>query len=217
MNKTAISSKPSVLGPKIKICGLSRPQDIEAVNNYLPDYIGFVFAKSRRQVTADTAKELKEKLDNRIKAVGVFVNESTETIASLCHSNTIDIIQLHGDEEEAYIRHLKTLTATPIIKAVRVKKPLDVVKAREYTCDYLLFDTYTDTEYGGSGKTFDWSILTNIEKPYFLAGGIHAGNILTAGEQSSAYCIDVSSGVETDGYKDSDKIKEIIELIRSVN
>lgn len=202
---------------RIKICGLSRQQDIEAVNMVLPDYIGFVFAPSKRQVSSQTAKTLKGALHTSIKSVGVFVNERVDTIAELCDSQIIDIIQLHGDEEEGYINTLKHQVSNPIIKAIRVKTPEDIQQANRIACDYLLFDTFQENQYGGSGKAFDWSVLSDINKPYFLAGGIHSGNILQAREQCRPFCIDVSSGVETNGYKDCNKIKEIVEKLRKIS
>ena len=201
---------------KIKICGLSRQQDIETVNDILPDYIGFVFAKSRRQVSSDTAKALKDKLNPSIKAVGVFVNEEIEHIVSLCKSHTIDIIQLHGDEDADYIKELKRYVPNKIIKAVRVITSEDIIRANEFHSDYLLLDAYHEEQYGGSGKTFDWSMISNISKPYFLAGGIDTNNILQAQIQCNPFCLDVSSGVETDGYKDANKIIDIVTKIRSV-
>lgn len=201
---------------KIKICGLTRQRDIDAVNAILPDYIGFVFAKSRRQINRDTAKVLKDNLNPSIEAVGVFVNEEIEQIVTLCNSNIIDIIQLHGDEDADYIRRLRLLIPNKIIKAIRVKALDDIKRANEFPCDYLLLDAYQEAQYGGSGKTFDWSVIFNMSKPYFLAGGIHLGNILNAQELCNPYCIDVSSGVETNGYKDANKMIDIVSKIRSV-
>jgi len=201
---------------KIKICGLSRPADIEAVNKELPDYIGFVFAKSRRQVDEEMARHLKALLNPKIEAVGVFVNEDINRIIRLCREKVIDIVQLHGDEDENYIKELKSKISAPIMRAVRVKSAEDVKKASEISCDYLLFDTYTEKEYGGSGIVFDWSMITDINKPYFLAGGINIDNVLSAIDKCNPYCIDVSSGVETEGLKDPFKINEIVTKIRSV-
>jgi len=201
---------------KVKICGLSRPIDIDMVNTVLPDYIGFVFAKSRRQVTEVMAKELKERLLPQIQAVGVFVNEELEKIMHLCKDGIIDLIQLHGDEDENYIRELRKGVKNPIIKAVRVRNTKDIEEAAKLTCDYLLLDTYKEGLYGGSGEIFDWSVITKTEKPFFLAGGIHTENILQAISQANPYCIDVSSGVETDGIKDRNKIIDIITKVRSV-
>lgn len=200
---------------KIKICGLSRTEDIIAVNQARPDYIGFVFAKSRRQVTQEKAEQLKKLLHPSIKAVGVFVNEEIDGIEKICMNNTIDIIQLHGDEDENYIKELRKSCSLPVIKAVRVRNPEDIKRAESFACDYLLLDTYTDHEYGGSGISFDWSMVKKISKPYFLAGGIHSGNILDAIRICNPYCIDVSSGVETDGFKDTNKIIKIVTKIRS--
>jgi phosphoribosylanthranilate isomerase len=202
---------------KIKICGLSRQTDIKTVNTFLPDYIGFVFAKSRRQVTEETADKLKERLNPAIKAVGVFVNEDIRQICRLCNSHIIDMIQLHGDENENFIKKLKNKTACPVIKAIRVRSAEDIERACNYFCDYLLFDTYQDHTYGGSGKTFDWTLIKEINRPYFLAGGLAEDNVLMSIKACNPYCIDVSSKVETNYVKDAKKIKDIITKIRSVN
>ncbi|NLM51477.1 MAG: phosphoribosylanthranilate isomerase [Firmicutes bacterium] len=199
---------------KIKICGLKSIQDILAVNKVLPNYIGFVFAESLRQIDAQKAQELKTYLHPAIKAVGVFVNEKMEKIIKLCAANVIDLVQLHGDEDEEYIKYLKKHVGQKIIKAVRVKDKESVKKALGLPCDYFLFDTYRQNTYGGTGKTFDWSLLPAIEKPYFLAGGINAGNVMQAINACRPYCIDVSSGVETRGRKDPEKIKKFVSLVR---
>lgn len=201
---------------KIKICGLTRPIDIEMANEALPDYIGFVFAKSRRQVTEQTAAELKNRLHPEIKAVGVFVNEDPAMIIRLCQSGIIDMIQLHGDEDETYMEQLRTVINNPIIKAVRVRGEEDIMKAGQYHCDYLLLDAYKENEYGGSGVTFDWTLINALNRPFFLAGGINTDNVSKALELASPYGIDISSGVETEGFKDRNKIMEIITRVRSV-
>ena len=201
---------------KIKICGLMREQDIEAVNTAFPDYIGFVFAKSKRQIDENQAKILKACLKPSIKTVGVFVNEEIKNIIKLCNSNVIDIIQLHGDEDEDDIKILKDNLSNKIIKAIRVKDSEDIKRAMEFSCDYLLFDAYHERKYGGIGKTFDWSMIPHINKPYFLAGGIHSDNIRQAIKHHNPYCIDVSSGVETNGYKDPKKIMDIVALARQI-
>lgn len=201
---------------KIKICGLMREQDIAAVNTALPDYIGFVFARSKRQIDVKKAKALKACLNPSIKAVGVFVNEEIINIIKLCSSHVIDLIQLHGDENEDYIKRLKNSVSNKIIKAIRVKDPEDIKKAMEFSCDYLLFDAYHEGKYGGIGKTFDWSMIPDIKKPYFLAGGINPGNIIQAIKHHNSYCIDVSSGVETDGYKDPKKIMDVVAKVRGL-
>jgi phosphoribosylanthranilate isomerase len=197
---------------KIKICGLSRAEDIMAVNRALPDYIGFVFAESRRKVDADTAAMLKEKLDKRIKAVGVFVNEAIESAGDLFRRGIIDLIQLHGDEDNEYIRRLKEKYGCPVIKAVGIRDKLPVLPAE---ADYALFDKLS-AERGGTGETFDWAILKGIGTPYFLAGGLSADNIAAAVRLLRPFCIDVSSGAETRGVKDAGKISEIVRLVRGL-
>lgn len=199
---------------KIKICGLTREQDIRAVNAALPDYIGFVFAISKRQIDEKKAKLLKQGLNPVIKTVGVFVNEEIEKVINICNSQIIDMVQLHGDEKDDYIKELKKYVSNKIIKAVRVKGPEDVKKAMEFSSDFLLFDSYQGKEYGGTGKTFDWSVITGINKPFFLAGGINCCNVTHAIESCNPYSIDVSSGVETNGYKDPKKIMDIIAAVR---
>lgn len=201
---------------KIKICGLTIPEDIAAVNKVMPDYIGFVFAPSRRQVSANQAASLKKMLVPEIQTVGVFVNGGISEIVSLAEAGIIDMIQLHGDETEDDILAIKALTPAPVIRAVRVKTANDILKATSIPSDYLLFDTYTKETYGGSGRTFDWSCIPKLDRPYFLAGGLNQENILQAA-QTPAYCLDVSSGVETDGRKDPFKIRSIVQTIRNYN
>ncbi len=199
---------------KIKICGLSRLCDIEFVNRYKPDYIGFVFAKSKRKVTDEQAKILKAKLNSNITAVGVFVNDSIEHIEFLCKYGIIDVVQLHGDEDEQYIKALKSRISNPIIKAVRVQTTEDILAAEHLPCDMLLLDTYTKGAYGGSGSTFDHTLIPPLKKPFFVAGGLNLENIRTVSARGY-YGLDISSGAETDGFKDENKIKRIIEIIRS--
>lgn len=203
---------------KIKICGLTRTEDIEMVNEFLPDYIGFVFAKSRRQVSAEQAKELKNKLRPAIKAVGVFVNEKPENIAEIANQGIIDLIQIHGDEDAAYCAQLRKLTQAPIIKVVRVEREDDFAGIEEFDCDYYLFDTLSSKEYGGTGKAFDHSILHNkeIKKPFFVAGGLNQDNVAAVIEVIKPFGVDTSGGVETDGIKDANKIKEFIKQGRIV-
>lgn len=203
---------------KIKICGLTRTEDIEMVNEFLPDYIGFVFAKSRRQVSAEQAKELKNKLRPAIKAVGVFVNEKPENIAEIANQGIIDLIQIHGDEDAAYCAQLRKLTQAPIIKVVRVEREDDFAGIEEFDCDYYLFDTLSSKEYGGTGKAFDHSLLHNkeIKKPFFVAGGLNQDNVAAVIEVIKPFGVDTSGGVETDGIKDANKIKEFIKQGRIV-
>lgn len=203
-------------GKRIKICGLTRREDILAVNQWQPDYIGFVFAPGKRKVTHSKAASLKELLSPKIPAVGVFVNAPIEEIVLLAKEGIIDFIQLHGDEDEAYIQRLKERlgNTSSIIKAVRVQTKQDIKNAWKLPGDFLLFDTYTKDLYGGSGKTFDWSFLPQNGRPWFLAGGISASNVRKA-MKTHAFCLDVSSFVETQGKKDPEKIKEIIQIVRS--
>lgn len=207
-------------GCKIKICGLSRFSDILAVNRAMPDYIGFVFAKSRRRITPDKARQLKQELDSRIQAVGVFVNAPMEEILDLAEGNgdkgrAIDLIQLHGDEDEAYMEQLKASTHVPIIKALRVQSAAQIRSARDLPCDALLLDTYHPNVPGGSGITFDWNMIPPLSKPYFLAGGITMGNLARAAALHP-YGLDVSSGVETEGRKDPVKIEELVRSLRNI-
>lgn len=195
---------------KIKICGLTREQDIQAVNQWMPDYIGFVFAeKSRRYISKQQAERLKKKLSSDIQAVGVFVNEPKEKIARFFMENTIDIAQLHGQETEEEINWIKEQTGKPVIKAISVSAETDVQYWQNSCADYLLFDNGT----GGTGLTFDWNLIKKNKKPYFLAGGIGLHNITEAMKQG-AYAIDLSGGVETDGQKDAKKIADIVHSVR---
>lgn len=200
-------------GCRLKICGISRIRDVEAVNRLRPDYIGFVFAQSKRQVGASWAAVLKNALDRRIQAVGVFVNAPLGEVLKLADSGTIQLIQLHGDEDEAYIQELKSRSGAPVIKAVRVQNSEDIRRAEALPCDYLLLDTYTKGQYGGSGQVFDWSLIPPIEKPFFLAGGICPENVPEA-LRCRPWCLDVSSAVETDGRKDPEKMARMVEAVR---
>lgn len=205
------------MNTKIKICGLRRPEDIEYVNECLPDYAGFVFAAGRRQVDADTAAKLRERLDSRIQAAGVFVNEDVQRAARLVNEKIIDLIQLHGDEDESYISELRNLLRRgKIIKAVRVRSQQDIQNADKLHADYLLFDKFSADAYGGTGEAFDWSLISSVHKPFFLAGGIEPGNVEEAVARVHPFAIDVSSGVETDGFKDRDKIIEIVSKVRKI-
>ena len=198
---------------KIKICGLKRERDIEYVNEFLPEFAGFVFyPKSKRYVDFEKAKILKSKLDKSIKAVGVFVNEDIEKILFLCQNDIIDIIQLHGNENEEYIDKLKEKTNKPVIKAVRIdENKSDYYSLFNTSADYILLDSTA-----GSGKTFDWEKVSLPQKPFFAAGGINIDNAEKAIKIFTPFALDISSGVETDGVKDKEKIKDIINLIRRI-
>ena len=191
---------------KIKLCGLTRVEDIAAVNRLLPDYIGFVFAKkSRRYVSPERAAELKALLDPRITAVGVFVNETPENIANLLESGVIDAAQLHGDEDEEYISSLRKLTDKTLIKAFKVNSVQDVIKAESSSADLVLLDSGA-----GTGSVFDWELIRTVKRRYFLAGGLDSRNVGEAIETLRPWAVDVSSGVETGGIKDEKKMADFI-------
>ncbi len=198
---------------KIKLCGLKRPQDIQAANELLPAYIGFVFApKSRRYVHPDRAEELRRMLNPGIIPVGVFVNETPEAVAALLDRGIIDIAQLHGSEDAAYIRRLRQLTQKPLIQAFRIETPADVAAAQASPADYVLLDSGA----GGTGTSFDWSLLKNIQRPYFLAGGLTPENVGGAVAALHPYAVDVSSGIETDGTKDKEKMTQFVRAVHGV-
>lgn len=195
---------------KIKLCGLSRPCDIEAANELKPDYIGFVFApKSKRYVTPEKAMELKSLLAPDIQTVGVFVNEKPENIAKLLQDGIIDIAQLHGAEDEDYITRLRQLTDKPIIKACRIETTYDIENAEQSTADYILLDSGA-----GTGMVFDWQLIQNIKRPYFLAGGLSPDNAADAINTLHTYAVDVSSGIETNGLKDKTKMAAFVAAVR---
>jgi phosphoribosylanthranilate isomerase len=199
---------------KIKICGLSRDQDIDYVNEARPDYCGFVFAASKRQVSPAQAANLKQHLADGIAAVGVFVNAPIENIAALYRDSVIDIAQLHGEEDEQYIARLKKVTGDTPISIIKVIKPSPhssfFIPHSPFSTDYYLLDSGF-----GSGETFDWGLLNSltIDKPWFLAGGINLNNIGQA-IAVNPFGIDVSSGAETDGIKDRAKILQLVTAIR---
>ncbi|MCX4340249.1 MAG: phosphoribosylanthranilate isomerase [Lachnospiraceae bacterium] len=196
---------------KIKLCGLTRPSDIETANLLHPDYVGFVFAKkSRRYVSSERVKTLKELLHPDILAVGVFVDEEPETVATWLSSGIIDVAQLHGREDEAYIKRLRELTERPIIKAFSVKETHDIEKANDSTADFVLLDAGD----GGTGTAFDRELLTGMSRPYFLAGGLDADTVGETVRRWRPYAVDVSSGIETDGVKDAEKMQTFVKNVR---
>lgn len=196
---------------KIKLCGLSRECDIEAVNELCPEYIGFVFAnKSKRYVTPAKAKELRTILNKDIKAVGVFVNEDIEKVSELLENDIIDIAQLHGSEDEEYILKLREKTQKPIIKAFKISGSADAVSAEKSSADFILLDSGA-----GTGSVFDWEWLSEVKRPYFLAGGLSPENVESAIKKLSPYAVDVSSGIETEGVKDKIKMKEFVSKVRN--
>lgn len=195
----------------IKLCGLSRICDIEAANMLRPDYIGFVFAKnSRRYVSPEEARRLRERLSPGIKAVGVFVSEDAEVVARLLERGVIDMAQLHGGEDEAYIRHLREFTGKPLIRAFRVETAADIAAAEACSAEHVLLDSGE----GGTGSVFDWRLLRRMKRPYFLAGGLTPENVGKAVGELHPFAVDVSSGIETGGLKDNDKMAAFVAAVR---
>ena len=209
---------------RLKICGMRRSEDIEMANRHKPDYIGFVFAESPRKVSYEQAKELSGLLSDEIVPVGVFVNEHMKLIVDLFKDGIIEMAQLHGDEDEKYIRNLKdksieeTGKQIPVINAIEIKEGADyddeLLKWRDSASDYFILDSGK-----GSGKTFDWSLIDKesefFKNSIFLAGGLNSENLALAIGEFNPFAVDLSSSVETDGFKDEKKIKEIIEIMEN--
>lgn len=199
---------------KIKICGLSRPCDIDYVNEARPDFIGFVinFPKSRRSITPRQTRTLREGLAEGITPVGVFVDAPPQLVAGLLNDGTIRLAQLHGNEDERYIRRLRGLTDGRLTKAFTVAGAGDVARAKESSADYILLDNGT-----GTGRQFDWELLGEIGRPWFLAGGLTPDNLAQAVRRFTPWAVDLSSGAETDGYKDREKILAAVRAVRAVS
>lgn len=198
---------------KIKFCGLSRICDIEAANEILPDYIGFVFAKkSRRYVSPETAERLRAQLRPEIRTVGVFVNESPVYIADLRNRGVMDIVQLHGNETDADIAALRQLCGATVIRAFRVRDMSDAARALESSADAVLLDAAVP----GAGQVFDWQLIRGFARPYFLAGGLCPENAAEAVSRLHPDVLDVSSGIETDGYKDPEKMRRFAAAVRNI-
>ena len=195
---------------RIKLCGLREPCDIEAANALKPDYIGFVMApKSKRYITKEKAAALKRLLAPGIQAVGVFVNETPETVAALFRDGVIDIAQLHGDEDGEYIMRLRRLADLPIIRAFRISAGSDLAAALRSPADHILLDSGA-----GTGTVFDWDLIRRVERPYFLAGGLNADNVGIAIRALRPFAVDVSSGIETSGRKDITKMAAFTAAVR---
>ena len=199
---------------KIKLCGMFRDCDIDYVNEALPDYIGFIvmFPKSHRNIDLDMALRLKTRLDSRIKSVAVSVDADLDKFAEFAKSGAADLLQCHGSEDANYIKALRELTNIPIIKAVKVTSPDDVLKADNIGADFLLLDSGT-----GSGKAFDHSLIPHdIKTPFFLAGGLDPDNVAEIARRITPYGVDMSSGIETDKVKDREKILKSVREIRTL-
>lgn len=232
VEKLAYLYGPTYYTPKVKMCGISKVETIPAVVEAKPDYMGLVFASSKRQVTVDQAKTLVEELhkqytkrynngaeqsnDDEIKTVGVFVNETLDNLVSIATEANLDVVQLHGDEDEAFIQSLKGRTNVEIWKAVQIRSSTDAEAWIDSSADMLLFDAYHKDERGGTGEVFDWSCLDEFERPFMLAGGINSTNVARAIRTVRPYGIDISSGIETDGVKDDEKIKAFTNIVRTI-
>ena len=232
IEKLAYLYGPTYYTPKVKMCGISKVETIPAVVEAKPDYMGLVFAPSKRQVTVDQAKTLVEELhkqytkrynngaeqsnNDEIKTVGVFVNETLENLVSIATETNLDAVQLHGDEDEAFIQSLKERTNVEVWKAVQIRSAADAEVWIDSSADMLLFDAYHKDERGGTGEVFDWSCLDEFERPFMLAGGIDSTNVARAIRTVRPYGIDISSGIETDGVKDDEKIKAFTNIVRTI-
>lgn len=199
---------------RIKFCGLSKISDIEAANEIMPDYIGFVFWKnSRRYISPENAVILRKILKPEIISVGVFVNEKIEVISEIIRTGAISAVQLHGSEDDEYISLLRERTHSIIIKAFRIEGTEDVMSAEKSIADYVMLDSGK-----GTGRLFDWRLAENfLGKKFFLAGGLDAHNVSCAIEALRPYAVDVSSGIETDGRKDIMKMKMFYDAVRRVD
>lgn len=209
---------------KIKVCGIRRTEDVYYVNQYLPDYIGFVFADTRRKVSLETAAMLAKELDPRIRRVGVYVKQEIGLLTESLVSGTVDYLQLHGDEDVAYeealfeslLHHGIDDPQERCIKAFRIRGAEDFKKIGETKCRWLLLDTYSQTLPGGTGEHFNWDLIQGIDREFFLAGGISVDNIERAIRKVKPYAVDVSSSLETDGVKDKEKIRAFMEKVRAM-
>ncbi|WP_274204533.1 bifunctional indole-3-glycerol-phosphate synthase TrpC/phosphoribosylanthranilate isomerase TrpF [Veillonella rogosae] len=225
VEKLAYLYGPTYYTPKVKMCGISKVETIPAIVDAKPDYMGLVFAPSKRQVTVEQAKILVEELHKQyavrynsetIKTVGVFVNETVENLLKIAEEVKLDVIQLHGDEDESFIQILKEQSNVEVWKAVQVRSAADAEKWIDSSADMLLFDAYHKDERGGTGEVFDWSSLDEFERPFMLAGGIDSTNVARAIRTVRPYGIDISSGIETEGVKDDEKMKAFTNIVRTI-
>ena len=232
VEKLAYLYGPTYYTPKVKMCGISKVETIPAVVDAKPDYMGLVFASSKRQVTVEQAKTLAEELHKQyaarynsgadqsdtdeIKTVGVFVNETLDNLVTIAEKVHLDAVQLHGDEDETFIQSLKECTNVEVWKAVQIRSAADAEKWIDSSADMLLFDAYHKDERGGTGEVFDWSALDEFERPFMLAGGIDSTNVARAIRTVRPYGIDISSGIETEGVKDNEKMKAFTNIVRTI-
>ena len=225
IEKLAYLYGPTYYTPKVKMCGISKVDTIPAVVEAKPDYMGLVFAPSKRQVTVEQARTLVEALHKQckeqndtvsIKTVGVFVNETLDNLVTIANEANLDVVQLHGDEDEAFIQSLKERTNVEVWKAIQIRSAADAAAWIDSSADMLLFDAYHKDERGGTGDVFDWSCLDTFERPFMLAGGIDSTNVARAIRTVRPYGIDISSGIETNGVKDDEKITAFTKIVKSI-
>ena len=225
VEKLAYLYGPTYYTPKVKMCGISKVETIPAIVDAKPDYMGLVFAPSKRQVTVEQAKILIEELHKQcinhydikvVKTVGVFVNETLDNLVRIADTANLDAVQLHGDEDEAFIQSLKERTNVEVWKAIQIRTAADTEKWIDSSADMLLFDAYHKDERGGTGEVFDWSSLDAFERPFMLAGGIDSTNVARAIRTVRPYGIDISSGIETNGMKDDKKITAFTKIVKSI-
>ena len=225
IEKLAYLYGPTYYTPKVKMCGISKVETIPAVVEAKPDYMGLVFAPSKRQVTMEQAKMLVEALHKQckaqnntvsIKTVGVFVNETIDNLVTIAKEANLDAVQLHGDEDEAFIQSLKERTNVEVWNAIQIRSASDAEAWIDSSADMLLFDAYHKNERGGTGDVFDWSCLDTFERPFMLAGGIDSTNVARAIRTVRPYGIDISSGIETNGVKDDEKITAFTKIVNSI-
>ena len=225
VEKLAYLYGPTYYTPKVKMCGISKVEIIPAIVDAKPDYMGLVFAPSKRQVTVEQAEILVEELHKQcinhydtkvVKTVGVFVNETLDNLVRIADTANLDAVQLHGDEDEAFIQSLKERTNVEVWKAVQIRSAVDAEAWIDSSADMLLFDAYHKDERGGTGEVFDWSSLDEFERPFMLAGGIDSTNVARAIRTVRPYGIDISSGIETNGVKNDEKIKAFTKIVKSI-
>ena len=198
---------------KVKICGLKTLEDIDYINEVLPDFAGFIFAESSRRISFNQAAKMKSKLNKNIKSIGVFVNEKTENIINAAEEGIIDLIQLHGNEDNNYIKEIGNKLKLPVIKAFKADSNLKY-NIENTIADYVLIDSCNKNQFGGTGQLFDWGLIPETDKKIFLAGGLNADNIIRAIKEVNPYCLDINSGVEINGKKDRKKILEVMQIVK---
>ncbi len=202
---------------RIKICGLMNIEDAKLMNEAEPDFCGVVFAKTRHFVDDLQALHIRDSLNEDIPLVGVFVNEPLHHVAELVNNDIVQMVQLHGDEDEIYIEQLRLQVDVPLIRGIRAKSRDDIIKADKLDVEYLLSDTYVKGVLGGSGVTMDESLIPEkLSHPLFIAGGLNAGNLEERIKKFRPYSVDLSSSVEEGNHKSREKTLEVMEIIKNI-